>query len=96
MALKKALACTFTALALAGGAAGTAAAGDDDTSKFDNSHQLLSCDVVEVIDIPILSAANNNIDCSKNVKESKKKEVHIVDEGDKSAHANFFLKNKED
>ncbi|MDG9692380.1 hypothetical protein ACH4NS_09300 [Streptomyces mutabilis] len=91
MALKKAIACTVTALVMAGGAAGTAAAADDDTSKFENNSQVLSCDVVEVIDIPILSAANNNIDCSDNNKEEEDKELHIVDESDNSAEAAFFL-----
>ncbi|MCP9944342.1 hypothetical protein LUX12_05325 [Streptomyces somaliensis] len=85
MKLKSALACTFAALAVAGGAAGTAQAADDDNTKFDNSSQVLSCDVIEVIDIPILSAANNNIDCSKNVKEEEHESVHIVDED--NAHA---------
>jgi hypothetical protein len=92
MALKKALACTLTALAMAGGVASTASAADDDTSKFENNSQVLSCDVVEVIDIPILSSANNNIDCSENSKEEESKEVHIVDEDDNAAQANFFLK----
>ncbi|CAL9568885.1 hypothetical protein SUDANB145_04780 [Streptomyces sp. enrichment culture] len=95
MALKKALACTFTALAMAGGAASTAVAADDDSVKFENNSQILSCDTVEVIDIPILSSANNNIDCSKNNKEEEKKEVHIVDEGDNAAQANIFLKKHE-
>ncbi|GGQ06148.1 hypothetical protein [Streptomyces roseolilacinus] len=85
MKLKSALACTFAALAVAGGAAGTAQAADDDTTKFENNTQILSCDVVEVIDIPILSSANNNIDCSENVKEEEHQSVHIVDED--NAHA---------
>ncbi|WP_228993427.1 hypothetical protein [Streptomyces sp. DH8] len=91
MKFKSTLACTFAALAVVGGAAGTAQAADDDTSKFDNSTQVLSCDVVEVIDIPILSAANNNIDCSKNVKEeeTETETVHIVDED--NAHATAVL-----
>ncbi|KMS81437.1 hypothetical protein ACH49_02860 [Streptomyces leeuwenhoekii] len=92
MAIKKALACTFAALALAGGVAGTASAADDDASKFSNDEKLLSCDTIEVIDIPILSSANNNIDCSKNVKQEKKSEVTIVDESDKVSEANLFLK----
>ncbi|CQR64245.1 hypothetical protein [Streptomyces leeuwenhoekii] len=92
MAIKKALACTFAALALAGGVAGSASAADNDTAKFDNDEQLLSCDTVEIIDIPILSSANNNIDCSENVKQEKKSEVTIVDESDKVSEANLFLK----
>ncbi|MFJ8693893.1 hypothetical protein [Streptomyces roseolilacinus] len=85
MKLKSALACTFAALAVAGGAASTAQAADDDTTKFDNHTQVLSCDVVEVINIPIISADNNNIDCSENVKEEEHESVHIVDED--NAHA---------
>ncbi|URN18462.1 MULTISPECIES: hypothetical protein [Streptomyces] len=89
MKLKNALACTFAALVVAGGTAGTAQAADDDSAKFDNSSQVLSCNVLEIIDIPILSAANNNIDCSENVKEEKSKSVHIVDE--ENAHATAVL-----
>ncbi|MFJ8696138.1 hypothetical protein [Streptomyces roseolilacinus] len=85
MKLRSTLSCTFAALAVAGGAAGTAQAADDDTSKFENDTQVLSCDVVEVRDIPILSADNNNIDCSENVKEQESESVHILDEA--SAHA---------
>lgn len=92
MAIKKALACTFAALALAGGVAGSASAAEDDTANFNNDEQLLSCNVVEIINIPILSADNNNIDCSDNVKEEKKSEVTIVDESDKVSEANLFLK----
>ncbi|MCP9958376.1 MULTISPECIES: hypothetical protein [Streptomyces] len=89
MKLKSALACTFAALTVAGGAAGTAQAADDDSAKFDNSSQVLSCDVIEVIDLPILSAANNNIDCSHNVKEEEHESVHIVDED--NAHATAVI-----
>ena len=92
MNLKKTFACTAVALAFAGAAAGSAQAADDDTAKFENNSQILSCDVVEVIDIPILSAANNNIDCSDNNKEEEEKELTIVDESDNSAEAAFFVK----
>ncbi|URM92481.1 hypothetical protein LUW75_23830 [Streptomyces sp. MRC013] len=94
MKLKNALACTFAALAVAGGAAGTAQAADDDTSKFDSSSQVLSCDVIEVIDIPILSSADNNIDCSENVKEEESKSVHIVDEENAEATAVLLPRNR--
>ncbi|MDT9685188.1 hypothetical protein RND61_24455 [Streptomyces sp. TRM76323] len=87
MKIKSALACTFAALAVAGGAAGTAQAADDDTSKIDNSTQVLSCDIVEVIDIPILSAANNTVDCSDTIKEEENESVHIVDEDNAQATA---------
>ncbi|MGC9380825.1 hypothetical protein [Streptomyces sp. MH13] len=95
MALKKALACTVTALVMAGGAAGTAVAADDDTSKFENNSQILSCLPLEVIDIPILSSANNNIDCSENTKEETETEVTIVDEDDNSATANFLVSDED-
>jgi hypothetical protein len=93
MALKKALACTLTALAVAGGAASTASA-DDDSPKFVNNTQILSCDAIEVLDIPILSTANNNIDCSENTKEEKSTEVHVVDEGDNAAQANLYVQDR--
>jgi hypothetical protein len=94
MALKKAIACTVTALVMAGGAAATAAAADDDTAKFENNSQVLSCLPLEVIDIPILSSANNNIDCSENNKEEKETEVTVVDEDDNSAKAHFLLQDE--
>ncbi|MET9776783.1 hypothetical protein ABZ023_21380 [Streptomyces sp. NPDC006367] len=93
MALKKALACTLTALAVAGGVASTASAADDDTAKFENNTQILSCDAIEVLDIPIISTANNNIDCSKNSKEESAK-VHVVDEGDNASQANLYVENR--
>ncbi|MFE9902502.1 hypothetical protein [Streptomyces achromogenes] len=94
MALKKALACTLTALAVAGGAASTASAADDDTPKFDNSTQILSCDAVPVIDIPILSSHNQNIDCSKNYEKEQQKIV-VVDDNDTIREANFLLQKDE-
>ncbi|GHH79823.1 hypothetical protein GCM10018793_33380 [Streptomyces sulfonofaciens] len=63
MMLKKTLATSFTALALAGVAAGTASAQDD----ISNDNNVLNCNSIRVIDVPILSAANDNIDCSRNV-----------------------------
>ncbi|MFV2119033.1 hypothetical protein ACE14D_11535 [Streptomyces sp. Act-28] len=93
MKLKSALACTFAALAVAGGAAGTAQASDDDAAKFDNRTQVLSCDTIEIINIPILAADNNNVDCSENVKKEKSESVHIVDED--SAHATAVVMPKE-
>ncbi|MGD9486211.1 hypothetical protein WDH52_23735 [Streptomyces sp. TRM70308] len=86
MKLSKAvLITTAAAMAAVGVGAGAAQAADDDVSKFENSSQVLSCDVVEIIDIPILSAANNNIDCSENTKEEESKMVHIVDEDSSKA-----------
>ncbi|MGC9500979.1 hypothetical protein [Streptomyces sp. WG7] len=69
MKFRNAIACTFAALAVAGGTAGTAQAADDDTAKFDNSEQVVSCDVIEVLDQPNLGPADNNIDCSENDEE---------------------------
>ncbi|MDT9682853.1 hypothetical protein RND61_12335 [Streptomyces sp. TRM76323] len=89
MKLKSALACTFAAMAVAGGAAGTAQAAEDDTSKIDNSMQIVSCDTIEVIDIPIASAANNTVDCSDYISDKESKSVHIVDE--ENAHATSLL-----
>ncbi|HWU06603.1 MAG TPA: hypothetical protein VN520_09510 [Streptomyces sp.] len=80
MNLKKAVACTAVALAFAGAGAGSAQAADDDTSKFENNSQILSCDVVEVIDIPILSSANNNLDCSDNVEEEESETTLLINE----------------
>ncbi|MEV5881292.1 hypothetical protein AB0L74_00895 [Streptomyces sp. NPDC052020] len=95
MALKKALACTFTALALSGSAAGAAvAADDDDRAKFDNSAQILSCDTIEVIDIPIVSSANNNIDCSENEKKVEKTQITVVDDSEQRSQSNVFVKSK--
>ncbi|MFV2118153.1 hypothetical protein ACE14D_06790 [Streptomyces sp. Act-28] len=89
MKLKNTLACTFAALAVAGGAGGTAQAADDDTAKFETRTQVLTCDTIEVVNPVILSADNNNVDCSENVKEEENKSVHIVDED--KAHAVAML-----
>ncbi|MCP9960156.1 MULTISPECIES: hypothetical protein [Streptomyces] len=77
MKLRNTLACTFAALAVAGGAAGTAQAADDDVTKFDNGSQVASCDVIELLDQPNLSGADNNIDCSQNVREETRL-THVV------------------
>jgi hypothetical protein len=77
--LSKALIVTAAAMAVVGAGAGAAQAADDDISKFDNNNQVLSCDIVEIIDIPILSSANNNIDCSENSAEEKVKITHVED-----------------
>ncbi|MDT9685907.1 hypothetical protein RND61_28130 [Streptomyces sp. TRM76323] len=77
MKLKNALACTFAALAVVGGGTGTAQAADDDTSKIDNSTQVLSCSVVEIFDQPNLAAADGYIDCSETVEE-KAESAHVV------------------
>jgi hypothetical protein len=46
--------------------AGAGSAHADDEAKFQNKTQILSCLSLEVLDIPIASSANNNIDCSEN------------------------------
>ncbi|GAA2228337.1 hypothetical protein QWJ26_34185 [Streptomyces sp. CSDS2] len=95
MALKKALACTLTALAMAGGAASAASAADDDSFLRDNGTKIASCDTIEIIDIPILSSANNNIDCSKNYEEENK-ELTVVYDNDHYSKANIFQNKKHD
>ncbi|CQR59508.1 hypothetical protein [Streptomyces leeuwenhoekii] len=77
MKFSSTIACAFAALAVAGGTAGTAAA-DDEASKFGNSGQFLSCEVIEVIDQPNLAPSDNNIDCSKNLKEEDTNLMHVV------------------
>jgi hypothetical protein len=74
MKLKKTFVVSIAALALAGGATVAYA---DDGPKFSNDNQVLSCDVIEVIDIPILSSANNNIDCSEN-SEVEETEINVT------------------
>ncbi|WP_199185676.1 hypothetical protein [Streptomyces carminius] len=78
MKLQKSLVVSLTAaMAVAGGAAVAQA---QNGAKFENNSQVLSCDVIEVIDLPILSAANNNIDCSENYEEETHiKKVHKVE-----------------
>jgi hypothetical protein len=46
--------------------AGAGSAHADDEVKFQNNSQILSCLSIEILDIPIASSANNNIDCSEN------------------------------
>lgn len=87
MALKKAVACTLTALALAGSAGGTAVA---DESKFNNTN----CEVIELIDIPIVSSANNNIDCSRNEMHKEEENVQIVDKSKEISDTDVIVKNK--
>lgn len=84
MMLKKTLAASFTALALAGIAAGTASADDGNSAaKFNNEENVLNCDSVRVIDVPILSANNDNIDCSRNFKHN---EANIHVEGEEGGY----------
>ncbi len=54
---------------LAGVTSGTAQA--DEAAKFNNETQILSCFSLEVLDIPIASAANTTIDCSKNLSSEE-------------------------
>jgi hypothetical protein len=56
------LSLSAAALLMVGG--GNAHAGEG--PKFQNNTQILSCVTLEVLDIPIASAANNNVDCSMN------------------------------
>ncbi|GAA2385437.1 hypothetical protein GCM10010420_04900 [Streptomyces glaucosporus] len=73
MKLKKTLVVAFAAMALAGGS--TAAYASDEEVQFHNS-----CHVQEIIDIPILSTANNSIDCSRSEEHSTSiKKSHKVE-----------------
>ncbi|MEU0737933.1 hypothetical protein [Streptomyces sp. NPDC006134] len=53
---------------------GTAQAHDETehyTKQYVNNTQILSCLNIEVLDLPIASAAQTNIDCSKNYKSEE-------------------------
>lgn len=78
MKLRNALACTFAAFAVVGGATGTAQAADDDKATFDNSQRVASCDTVEILVQPNINPDDNNVDCSRNAIERDTKSVHIV------------------
>ncbi|WP_447038312.1 hypothetical protein [Streptomyces sp. DSM 118878] len=95
MKLSKALIITAAAMAIVGAGAGASQAADDDTSKFDNGTQILSCDTIEVIDIPILSGANNSIDCSENSEEEEKTKIVHIDEDDNSSKAAVIVPRNE-
>lgn len=64
MFAKRIAAVSLSAAALMVAGAGAAQAHDE--PKFQNNTQILSCLDLEVLDIPIASTANNNIDCSSN------------------------------
>jgi hypothetical protein len=67
MKLNKKLALVLPAAAALALVAGTGAAMADDGNTYVTSTNLVACDTVEVIDIPILSSADNFVDCSKEV-----------------------------
>ncbi|MEU7468337.1 hypothetical protein AB0A94_07220 [Streptomyces sp. NPDC044984] len=69
MKFKSALVCAFAALAVAGGAVGTAQAADGDPSNRGSNEQDQSCEVSEDIDQTNFSSSDNNIDCSKHIGE---------------------------
>ena len=75
---KRTSAVSLSAVALMMAGAGAAQA--DEEPKFQNNTQILSCLSVEVLDIPIASTANNNIDCSMNY-ESERTETHLSGSG---------------
>lgn len=87
MNLRKSVACTVAALAFAGAAAGSAQAANDSTSKFGNRDQVLSCDVIEILDNSMLSAVDSNIDCSDNAEEKESRKTPLVDEEQAEAGA---------
>ena len=69
------LSLSVAALLMAG--AGSAQADDD--VKYQNNNQILSCLSLEILDIPIASSANNNIDCSENrYEESYERMTHVA------------------
>ena len=78
MNLKQSATVSLSAAALLLGGAGIAQA--DDGPKFENNSQVLSCLTLEVLDIPIASSANNNIDCSEN-SEEEETEVEVGKSG---------------
>ncbi|GHJ39549.1 hypothetical protein [Streptomyces sp. TS71-3] len=71
MMLKKTLATSFTALALAGIAGGVASADDGISSKFFNENNAANCTNVETASAPVLSSANVNQDCSRNFRHNE-------------------------
>ncbi|MEE1938485.1 hypothetical protein V1L54_03495 [Streptomyces sp. TRM 70361] len=70
MNLKRTAAVSLSTAALVAAGAGVSHA---DGPKFQNNSQVLSCLTLEVLDVRILSGANNNIDCSQNYE----KEVRV-------------------
>ncbi|MFI2374288.1 hypothetical protein ACH5AO_04330 [Streptomyces sp. NPDC018964] len=70
------LSLSAAALLMAGGGSAHA----QDGPKFQNDNKIFSCTVLEVIDIPILSSANNNIDCSTNYNVEQKEYVSTEDD----------------
>ncbi|WP_217127726.1 hypothetical protein [Streptomyces sp. AC558_RSS880] len=79
MKFKSAIACAFVALAVAGGAAGTAQAADDDPSNLGSNEQVQSCEVNEGIDQSNFSSSDNDLDCSKHIKKETDL-VRVVDD----------------
>ncbi|MEU1125884.1 hypothetical protein ABZ371_20530 [Streptomyces sp. NPDC005899] len=75
---RRTAAVSLSAAALMMAGAGAAQAYEE--PKFQNNTQILSCLSVEVLDIPIASTANNNIDCSTNY-ESRSNETHVSGSG---------------
>lgn len=74
---KRTAAVSLSAAALMVVGAGAAQAHDE--PKFQNNTQVLSCLDLEVLDIPIASAANNNIDCSSNHTSHRDATTHVMD-----------------
>ncbi|GAA2456451.1 hypothetical protein [Streptomyces macrosporus] len=64
MSLKRTAAIALSTAALVLGGAGASHAGDG--PKFKNNNQILPCPNAEVVNVPILSADTNNLDCSQN------------------------------
>ncbi|MCP9987508.1 MULTISPECIES: hypothetical protein [Streptomyces] len=67
-------ALSLSAAALLTGGSG-ALAHAEEAPKFSNDTQILSCFSLEILDIPVASAANNSIDCSKNHHSEQSRSV---------------------
>ncbi|GGQ09355.1 hypothetical protein [Streptomyces roseolilacinus] len=67
MRFPRSLVCVFTALAVAGGAAGAARAADDDTTKTDGTVQFHDCNIIENFDQPSRLTTNETVNCSQNI-----------------------------
>ncbi|WP_212912321.1 hypothetical protein [Streptomyces sp. TS71-3] len=69
---------SLSSVALLATGAGVSQA-DDSGPKFVNTNDVLNCFSLSIADIPVLSSANTNQDCSKNVTQvevSKKHDRH--------------------
>ncbi|MBB5937316.1 hypothetical protein [Streptomyces zagrosensis] len=76
--MKKTLAVSFAAMALVAGLASSAYAGEE-SPRYGNGGDILNCNEIPILPIPILSNYQHNADCSDNVKlvqDNNNKHVH--------------------